>query len=390
MAAHRESDSLDATTLQEFLQLEPFRQANPAAHRFSALVSWLVAHARPSVTVELGPPECTSIFSTCDAVREIGADARCLAVRLPTSDIATAADVDVFRHVLADCTVRYGDAVAGYESEVESLAALAGSRVDLLHVSLFDRDELELPDLPAWFDVMAPGGVVVVTCTAAGSSPNFAKAKQLVSDRYPSACVSLGLMTEAVVAQVPVEGAAPTVDLFRAVPSAVGGLMDIFSESVEAFEPGGEVSPAAARAIVARLIERQDADREALLSALRAYQDLTARLTIDVNDTRNELAAQVESARLEREHLVREFLDRLDVLSAKISTSAARFTAELEEKDRLLQAEEQRVLAFAGQAATAQSVIEDLRNSSSWRLTAPLRLMSRLAARRTPPAPSGS
>ncbi len=384
----------DATTFEEFLQLEPFRRANPASHRLSPLVSWLVAHARPAVTVELGPAECTSLFSTCDAVRGIGAEARCLAVRLPTSDVAASSDAHVFRHVLAECTDRYGDTVAGYDSEEDSLAVLAsGPGVDLLHISLFDQDDTGLlPDFPSWFDVMAPGGTVVVTSTAADVSTNFAKARQLVSDRYPSVCISLGLTTEAVVAQVPVDGAVPTVELLRNVPSAVGGLMNIFSESVEAFEQsGGEsVSPVALRAIVARLIERQDADREALLSALRAYKDLTTRLTIDVSDARNELASQVEFARQEREHLVKEFLDRLDVLSAKISTSAARSAAELEEKDRLLQEHEQRVLAYAGQAATAQSVIEDIRRSSSWRVTAPLRLMSRIVGRRTPPAPSGS
>ncbi len=383
----------DATTFEEFLQLEPLRQVDPASHRFSLLVSWLVAHERPAVTVELGPAECTSLFSTCDAVRGIGAEARCLAVRLPTSDVAASSDADVFRHVLADCTDRYGDAVAGYDGEEDSLTALAsGPRVDLLHVSLFDQDDTGLPDFPAWFDVMASGGTVVVTSTAADVSANFAKARQLVSDRYPSVCISLGLTTEAVVAQVPVDGAVPTVELLRNVPSAVGGLMDIFSESVEAFEqPGGEsVSPVALRAMVARLIERQGADRQALLSALRAYKDLTTRLTIDVSDARSELASQAELARLEREHLVKEFLDRLDVLSAKISTSAARSAAELEEKDRLLQEQEQRVLAYAGQAATAQSVIDDIRQSSSWRVTAPLRLMSRFVGRRTPPAPSGS
>jgi hypothetical protein len=383
----------DATTLQEFLQLEPSRQVNPANHRFSPLLSWLVAHARPDVTVELGPAECTSLFSTCDAVRGIGAGVRCLAVRLPASDVAASSAAHVFHHMLAECTDRYGDIVTGYDSEGESLAALEGGPpVDLLHVSLFDLHDMDLPDLAAWFDVMAPGGIVVVTSTAANVSSNFAKARQLVSDRYPSVCISLGLTTEALVAQVPVDGAVPTVEVLRNVPSAVGGLLDIFSESVEALEqPGGEsVSPVALRAIVARLIERQDADREALLSALRAYKDLTTRLTIDVSEARSELASQAESARLEREHLVKEFLDRLDVLSAKISTSAARFAAQLEEKDRLLEEQEQRVLAYAGRAVTAQSVIDDIRRSSSWRITAPLRLVSRIAGRRTPPAPRDS
>ena len=79
---------------------------------------------------------------------------------------------------------------------------------------------------------------------------------------------------------------------------------------------------------------------------------------------------------------MKEFLDRLDVLSAKISTSAARYSAQLEEKDRLLEQHEQRVLAYAGIAAAAQSVIDDVHRSSSWRVTAPLRLMSRMMGRR--------
>ena len=74
---------------------------------------------------------------------------------------------------------------------------------------------------------------------------------------------------------------------------------------------------------------------------------------------------------LERQQLVKDFLDRVDVLSAKISTSAARFTGELAEKDALLQQEQDRVLAYAQLAATAQSVIDDMRASNSWRLTSP-------------------
>ena len=85
---------------------------------------------------------------------------------------------------------------------------------------------------------------------------------------------------------------------------------------------------------------------------------------------------------MEREHLVMEFLDRVDQLSAKISTSAARYEAQLAQKDSLLEAQERRVEAYAGQAAVAQSVIDDIRTSTSWRVTAPVRLVSRLLARR--------
>jgi len=85
---------------------------------------------------------------------------------------------------------------------------------------------------------------------------------------------------------------------------------------------------------------------------------------------------------LEREHLVEEFLDRLDVLSAKISTSASRYRSELADKERLLEALERRIEDYAGQTAIAQSLLDDMRSSSSWRFTAPIRLISRVLTRR--------
>ncbi len=351
---------LEVSIFEEFLHLEPSGQLDLAPRRFSPFVSWLITTARPSVTVELGPGDRESLLSTCHAVQRSGADCRCLAVRLPVSSAAVGSQKDAFGNVVTECAHRSGLAVTPGE-EVESLAALAaGPKVDLLHLSLFDLDDMAFPDLPGWFDVLAPGATVVVTSTAADLSANFAKAKQLVSDRYPSLSLPLGLTTEALVAQVPVEGAVPMVERLRNVPARV-------------------------LAIVAGLMERQHAELEALRSALRAYEDLTTRLTVDVADARAELAAQVEAARAEREHVVKEFLDRLDVLSAKISTSAARYTAQLEDKDRLLQEQEQRVLAYAGRAATAQSVIDDIYTSSSWRLTAPLRLVSKIMGRRAEP-----
>ncbi len=373
----------------EILRLEPVQRAESHGLLSTPLLSWLVARVRPAVTVEIGAADWASLRSTCGAVRGVGPAARCIAVRLPAPGADEASDLPVFQQVLAECVALFGDAVTGYETDKAFLAGLAGgAQVDLLHVSLLDQVDIALPDLAAWLDALAPGGTVVITSTAADGSPAFTEAKRQVSERYPSACVSLGPSTEALVAQAPVAGAAPTVELLRNLPSAPGDLLDIVIGSVEPFDDLDDesMSPVAMRAIAARWIERQRAERDALLSALRAYQDLTTRLALEAADARRQLAAQIESARLEREHLVTEFLDRLDVLSAKISTSAARFEAQLEDKDRLIGEHEQRMLAYAGQAATAQSVVEDMRRSSSWRLTAPLRLMSRIAARRARPS----
>jgi hypothetical protein len=184
------------------------------------------------------------------------------------------------------------------------------------------------------------------------------------------------------------ESADPTLsilELLRDGPGSSSSLATLLGEHAEleqllASEP---VSPMA-RAIIGRLIEHQIAEREAFLSTLRVYQEETSRLTLDITQARAELARQIDAARLEREHLLAEFLGSVDQLSAKISTSAARYTAQLAEKEILRRDAEKRVEVYAGQAADARSVIADMRRSSSWRITAPIRLVSRMLARRTP------
>jgi hypothetical protein len=163
----------------------------------------------------------------------------------------------------------------------------------------------------------------------------------------------------------------------------------VFREPVESYEQLGDdaIPPHAVRAIVTELVDRQHSEREVFLSALRAYKDLSERLAMEATDARIELAAQAEAAQLERAQMLKEFLDRLDVLTAKISTSAARYESELAMKDVLLEDVERRAEVYAGHAANAQSVIDDIRRSTSWRVTAPVRLLSGLLARRATPAP---
>ena len=172
------------------------------------------------------------------------------------------------------------------------------------------------------------------------------------------------------------------------VPPAVGSLLAVFREPVGTYELLGEeaIPPHAVRAIVTEMVERQQTEREVFLSALRAYKELSERLGLEVAQTRSELATLAEEARIERTRLLQEFLDRLDVLTAKISTSAARYESELTAKDLLIEDNERRAEAYAGQAANAQSIIEDMHRSTSWRVTAPVRLLSRLLARRATPA----
>ena len=167
-------------------------------------------------------------------------------------------------------------------------------------------------------------------------------------------------------------------------PVEVRSLVAVLTEPLAAAEELNDetMSPLALRAVVTGLLERQRAEREAFLAAVTAYRELTDRLAVDAADAREQLALETERARVERQQMLQDFLDRVDVLSAKISTSAARFTVELAEKEALRQQEEQKVLAYAQKAAIAQSIIDDIYASNSWRLTRPVRLLSRLLKQR--------
>ncbi len=354
------------------------------AYRFSPLVSWLVATARPAVTIELGPGDKASLLSTCEAVLRSGNGATCVAVLLPSG---TDAGTEDFRNLMTELSGRVGPALQGYESEKACLAGLGAGTAGLVHLSLFDSDEFALPDLAAWHEVLAPGAVMVVTTTSSDTSSHFATAKRRLTDSYPAVSITLGLTTEAVVAQRPADDATPIVDMLRKAPFAVGAFLALFGEQVELHHLlQHEPEPSeAVRALIGRVIDQQHAERAAFLSALRVYKEETTRLSREVVVARSELSGQIEAARREREHLVTEFLDRVDELSAKVSTTASRYAAELADRNALLEAEGRKVEAYAGKAAIAQSVLDDLQQSTSWRITAPVRLLSRMIGRRAQP-----
>jgi DNA repair exonuclease SbcCD ATPase subunit len=175
---------------------------------------------------------------------------------------------------------------------------------------------------------------------------------------------------------------ATLVEILQSPPRLTGNLSNLLGEHPE-FEQllGGERVSPVVLTLIGKLIERSNVEREASIRTLQVYKDQTARLEIDVSEARAELIRQVDAARTEREHIMANFIDRVDELSAKISTSAGRYTAQLAEKETLLKEAEKRAEVLAEHVADAQSVISEMRTSRSWRLTAPLRLLSRVLSR---------
>ena len=164
-------------------------------------------------------------------------------------------------------------------------------------------------------------------------------------------------------------------DILRRAPFAVGAFLALSGEQIELhhlLQDEPEPSPAA-RALIGRVIDQHHVERDAFLSVLRVYKEETVRLTNEVAETRSELSGQIEAARLEREHLVGEFLDRVDhlVLQA-LDVFGSRYEAELAEEGRADRGRENNASRSTPvSAADAQSVVDDIRRSSSWRVTAP-------------------
>ena len=350
----------------------------------ASVMRWIIATTRPAVTVTLGHGGPTERLSMAEAVERTGPGTRYIAVggdrNTEPTGRRTPETGSPSRSILEEFDVE----------EDAKLALAAGSTIDLLHVPI-PPDAASAFDLTPWLKMLGPGATVVFTSAPEDVSEELDRmANEVVPEHFRTVRVSLGVGGEALVAQESIDGSSGSVDLLENVPGVVGSMLTLFGDQNAQGRIGETIElSAAAEALVGRLIERHETERAAFLEALRTYQDLTMQLSDELSAARQGLATQIESARLEREALVQEFLDRVDLLAAKVSTGASKHVAELTLKERQLEDAENRVLAYAGLAASAESVVEDLHRSSSWRVTAPLRLFSGLMRRHAARDPHG-
>ena len=103
-----------------------------------------------------------------------------------------------------------------------------------------------------------------------------------------------------------------------------------------------------------------------------------ATLATESGMLRAELIETKEQANVEKVVMQNEFFGRLDELGAKLSTSAAHYNRELTERDFEIEARVRQAEFLAGEAAEAKRKVAELHSSASWRVTAPVRLLSRL------------
>jgi hypothetical protein len=375
----------DAAALEAILSTDDLPVADGRSSAFLPFLAWLISSLNPELTVDLSFEVDSTFQATWRAAQRAESPARCIAVLLAEAG-QTAQEresmVRRFNDLIAESALRSGGALEG---AVEDLGQHSTEReetsggfppIHLLHVGLSRDDTREPQYLRKWIDRVAPGGVIVVPDTQATGSGQFSAVHRYVADHVPTTVLGIGATADVLVAQVPLGNATPLIDLLRNAPPAFRGLFALFAERSEFRHLLGPepASPTAVRALIESLTESRRVERETFEVALRTSRETMATLATESGMLRAELI----EAGVEKAVMRDEYFGRLDELSAKLSTSAAHYNRELTVRELALEAREREALMLAAEAAEGQRRVDELLHSSSWRVTAPVRLLSRL------------
>ncbi len=307
----------------------PWRPPRAGARRLPVLAARVLARrhgtARRSPSSS-GPATRRSLASTCEAVLRSGPGRTCAAV--------VAGPPAATRHGGFHRPGRRAhSAASGRASRATRASRPASPRLRRrdgrapAHLALrFRGHDVARPGSLArrcW----RPGAVVVVTTTASDVSSPYAEMKRQVTDAYPAVSISLGPTVEAVVAQTPERRRHADRGHAAQGPFAVGAFLALLGEQIELHHLlHDEPEPSeAVRALIGRVIDQQHAERRRVPRRAPGLQGRDRPPLGGAGERPGASSAQqIEAARREREHLVAEFLDRVDELSAKVSTTASR------------------------------------------------------------------
>jgi hypothetical protein len=359
----------------EWLSWTPLQLPPSPWNALVPLFAWLFGVADPRLVVELGSGDGDSLRPLCQ-IAELPYHGRCTIVAVDrwNTDALRPWDGSASYEALREyCALRHPDVVSVRRAdEQEAVAELADASVDLLHL-VGDAGRVGAASLDAESVIakVRPGGVIVMTSTGARDAA-AEKLWAAVAEHVPANVLRLPHVVG--IAQVPRDGATPIVQLLEAHPDGVAALFRALGERVEHRHVLGSEPRTAAnvRRYVADMAEAAAAD----LSRIEAQHEV-ARAALE-----RELASSYERL-LERSREVATLQDDADLLLARVATASAQREALAAERD----AERARLLA---EITDREAQLDALRNTVSWRVTRPLRLVQslRLFVRRALRRPS--
>lgn len=288
-------------------------------------VFWLVDTVRPRLIVDWSAQDGASFVSYCQAVRQAGLATRCVAFPAQTAFLEPAEPS--FRGLAQHIEANYATfAEIRYTKALEARAALAIRSIDLLHIDCTeDGGEEEILD--ACFPSLTEGGIVLVHGTRfkGRAHPLWVS----LSKRFPAFEFAHGRgLGLAAVGQ--------------AVPEALHSL----------FEAGSK------RSFIARTYERLGAAAfQEIDPGNRGAEELIGG---QLAPNRGILATATGETLLQMGRVIEKQRQRLNLLS------------------RALRTEARGAYVAAEQLRNSRAEVAALRSSTSWRITAPIRTLSRL------------
>ncbi|EKS9840259.1 glycosyltransferase [Burkholderia orbicola] len=386
---------IEALGIDGELFWEPRRLVSPGAWAgHIATAFWLVKAVQPRVLVELGTHSGNSYSAFCQAVSQYGLSTRCFAVDTWQGDEhAGQYDEDVFESISKFNDLHYAGFSKLLRMTFDEARAYFPTRpqgeIDLLHIDGLHTYEAVKHDFDTWFDALSDQAVVLfhdinvrergfgvwqlwqelsakypsfefdnseglgVLCIGAESAPLIAKLMALGDD--PAAASTIRAMFAA-------RGEAfrrhvQAVDLDRHANNLSGEIVRLSHEAQSAKAGFDERIGALASELAQERAVRQtlESGAEDAVAAQEALRQRIVVLEADLARAREEqsihAASKAECARLSSE------VERLEV---KLSQQRSEYEEQLH---RLMESE----------LRERDQIVQSFRNSTSWRVTAPMR-----------------
>ena len=389
-------DATEVSLLGDWLSWMPDSLVPSTWARCLPLAAWLFDSLRPGLAVEIGTGSGESFRALCLVANHFSRAGRLIGIdEWKVDPITLHRENPLYSGLREFCATRSSQDVSLIRSGAdEAVGEFEHESIDFLHVPSSHNAKRPLLDLLSWASRMRPGGVILFTSDLNGSSDGVTnKEWQQLMEWFPAE--QIGLSGLVGVAQLPIDGRTPLLDVLRFQSSIATSLFRWLGERIQYRHVFGTqpVSSESIRLQLARLqneqadqIMQMQAEHDGTLRAIRSeLADISERLLVR--------AREADHLELERDRLLARLASRagdLERHSQKIQQQYAERLSEIDEwharehdrvKDEFRAVEEGmqgEIMQLHLEVKLREDHIAALGGTLSWRLTRGLRLLQRV------------